>query len=473
MVTILPRPGDMSSAIDAAPGALGAFAGELTAVRTTPADDALALSLAAAHHGAALILVPTISQRHDLVRSLREAGVKVAEYDEQWERSAGGGFTTVGTRTAAFAPMPTIDAVLVIDEHATTYKEERTPAWNARDVAVERARRAEVPCVLASPSPSLEALTAADRQLVPERSVERNSWPRVDLIDLRDQDKPGLLTDRIVDVVRGPGPVACVLNRKGRARMLACARCGSLAACEECGGALREDDDGRLLCARDGTSRPMVCAECKGTHLKQLRLGISRLAEDLTALAKRDVTEVTAETPQTHLRGDQLFVGTEALLHRLERARAIIFLDFDQELAVPRVRAAEDAFALLALAARRLGPKAGGGRLLIQTRRPEDVVVQAAMAGDPGRVAKAQRDVRQVFHQPPYGAWALLSGAGAEEYVESVRRTITNQGSPVQVNRLDDRFRMAARDHDALLDLIHSVERPADRLRIEIDPLDI
>lgn len=473
MVVTLRTTPAVSGAVEASDVAKSAFADGLTVVRAMPADDSLALALAAASHGAALILVPTISQRHDLALALRSKGVDVAEYDEQWERSAGGGVTTVGTRTAAFAPMPAVDAVLVIDEHAATFKEERTPAWNARDVVIERARRAGVPCVLTSPSPSLEALTKADRQLVPERSVERNAWPLVTAVDMREQDQPGVLTEAIVDPIRGPGPIACIVNRKGRARMLACARCRSLAVCEECGGALREDDDGRLTCARDGTTRPMVCAECNGTHMKQLRLGVSRLAEDLAVLAKRDVMEVTAETPQRHLRGDQLFVGTEALLYRLEDARAIIFLDFDQELAVPRVRAAEDAFALLALAARRLGPKADGGRLIIQTRRPEDVVVQAALAGDPGRVARAQRDVRQVFHQPPYGAWALVSGAGAEEYAAAAQHVIDTEANAVRLNRLGDRFRLTADDHETLIELINSIERPADRLRIEIDPLDI
>lgn len=445
------------------------FAPGITLVRTTPTDLGVDLAIAAAACGQALILVPTISHRHLLARCLRDAGVAVAEYDDQWERSASGA-TTVGTRTAAFAPLSDVRAVLVIDEHDATYKEERTPAWNARDVAIERARRAGAPCVLASPTPSLEGLHAADRTLIPERSAERNAWPRVDVIDLRMQDQPGLLTERIVDVIRGDGPIACILNRKGRARMLACATCSSLAACTECGGALREDDDGRLVCARDGTVRPMVCNECNGTHMKQLRLGISRMAEDLAALAKRPVIEVSADTPHRELGGNQLFIGTEALLHRMDSARAVIFLDFDQELAVPRYRAAEDAFSLVALAARRVGVKADGGRVILQTTRPTDVVVQAAVHGDPGRVAIAQRDIRQVFRQPPYGVWALISGAGAEEYIASIRE---HDEAGVQVNRLGDRWRLAAVNHDVLLEVINKTVRPAERLRVEIDPLDI
>lgn len=435
-------------------------------VRTAPRDDSVGLAVAAAARGRALILVPTISQRIELVANLRARGVSVAEYDNQWDRSAAG-WTTVGTRTAAFAPLERVDAVLVIDEHDSAYKEERTPAWNARDVALERARRDGAPCVLTSPSPSLEGLRATERHLVPERSSERNAWPLVQVVDLRTQDTPGLLTERIVDLIRGDGPIACILNRKGRARMLACARCSSLAACAECGAALREDDDGRLVCPRDGTTRPMVCGECGGTHMKQLRLGISRMAEDLAVLAKRDVIEVSAETPQQVLQGNQLFIGTEALLHRLRDARAVIFLDFDQELAIPRTRASEDAFGLLALAARRVGPRSVGGQVVVQTRRPDDVVVQAAVHGDPARFATSQRDIRKVFHQPPYGAWALISGAGADEFVANVADV------GVQKNQLGDRWRLSALSHEVLLDAVNAAERPAERVRVEIDPLDI
>ena len=445
-----------------------AFQPGVSVVRTLPSETPAGLGLGAVSFGRALILVPTIVQRRALAQTLRKLGVGVAEYDDQWERSASGA-VTVGTRTAAFAPMTDIDAVLVFDEHDSAYKEERAPSWNARDVAIERARRAGVPCVLASPTPSLEALSIADRVLAPERSVEREGWPRVDVVDMRIQDLPGLLTKSIVDVVRGPGPIACILNRKGRARMLACATCGSLAACTECGGALREDDDGRLSCQRDGTSRPMVCDDCNGTHMKQLRLGISKVAEDLEALAKRPVVEVSAETDQRDLTGDQLFVGTEALLHRIQHATAVIFLDFDQELSAPRIRASEDAFTLLALAARRLGEREAGGRLIIQTRRPDDVVVQAALHGDPARVAQDQRKVRTVFNQPPYGSWALVSGAGAEEFVESVRQT----DAPPEIHRLGDRWRLSAPTHEPLLAAINAAELPAERLRVEVDPIDL
>lgn len=442
-----------------------AFDGPLTLVRTTPADPGVDLALAAAELGPALVLVPTIARRRTLVRALKHAGVDVAEYNAQWERAAGGA-VTVGTRLTAWAPTPDLAAVLVLDEHDSAYKEERTPAWNARDVAIERAARRNIPCVLASPTPSLEALERAERRLIPERSSERGGWPQLHVVDLRTREHPGLLTDDIVDLVRGPGPIACVLNRKGRARMLACATCASLASCDACAAAVHQPDDvSGLVCGRCGTQRPVVCTECGGTKMKLVRPGIGRIAEELRALAKRDVLEITAETPERDLQGDQLLIGTEAVLHRLESARAVIFLDFDQELAVPRVRAAEDAFALLGLAARLVGPRADGGRVVVQTRRPDDVVLDAALHGDPDRVARAQRDIRTVFQQPPYGAWALVSGAGAAEFVDALPNT-------VRVLRNEDRWRVAAADHATLLDALGATPRPAERVRVVVDPLD-
>ncbi|MGI9608150.1 MAG: hypothetical protein ACR2P0_18610 [Acidimicrobiales bacterium] len=467
MIRRLPSKATIGSSPEAAAdSAAGAFQDGVTMVRMAPNDSGLELAVAAASRGRALVLVPTIEQRRHTARGLRERGFTVAEYDDQWERSAVGA-VTVGTRRAALAPLTPLDAVLVIDEHDSAYKEERTPAWNARDLAIERARRSDAPCVLTSPAPSLDALQISDRLLAAERSTERNGWPLVEVIDLRAQDRPGLLTEAIVPLLRGPGPIACILNRKGRARMLTCVRCDSLAACTECGGALREVDDG-LRCARDGIVRPVVCAECGGTRMKHLRVGISRMAEDLTILAKRDVVEVEADTPQRDLRGDRLFVGTEALLRRIPDARVVIFLDFDQELAVPRYRAAEEAFVLLALAARRLGPRGSGGRLVIQTRRPNDVVVEAALHGDPARVARAQRDVREVFRQPPYGAWALVSGAGAASFIDALR----DLESGVDCHRRDDRWRVSAPDHQTLLDALSRVDRGSERVRVEVDPLD-
>lgn len=469
MVASLPEPAPVASAPTQASSEPDAVfrRGEVTVVETPPVDRGTSMALAAAKLGRALVLVPTIADRRHVASSLRAAGVGVAEYPDQWALAAAGVDVVVGTRTAAFAPIEQLDAVLVMDEHDSAFKEERTPTWNARDVAVERARRSGGACVLASPSLSLESLEIADRRLVPERSAQRNSWPLVQVVDMRKNETPGLLSPALVDVIRSESRVACILNRKGRAQMLACSRCDALADCETCGASVHQPDED-LQCRSCGSVRPVVCRECGATKMKLIRPGISRIAEELEALARRPVIEVTADSEQSHFDGPDLILGTEAVLHRIEDASAVIFLDFDQELARPQSRAPQRAFGLLALAARRVMLAGSDGRIIIQTRRPNDAVIEAAIRGEPGRVARAQRDIRQLLKQPPYGAWALISGAGADEFIASLRLQ-----PDVEIRQIEDRYRVSAADHEPLLSALHGAERPAGRLRVEVDPLGI
>jgi len=203
--------------------------------------------------------------------------------------------------------------------------------------------------------------------------------------------------------------------------------------------------------------------------MKLIRPGLSRIAEELAALAKRPVVEVTAETLDKEFRGPSLFLGTEALLYRIEAATSVVFLDFDQELAKPQARAAESAFAMLALAARRVGDSRSSGKIIVQTRRPDDVVVRAGVQGEPGLVARDQRDLRKLLAQPPYRAVAMVSGAGGEAFIES----LTSVAPAVEIRARDDRWRVSAPDHETLLDALHLAERPSERLRVEVDPLDM
>ena len=160
-------------------------------------------------------------------------------------------------------------------------------------------------------------------------------------------------------------------------------------------------------------------------------------------------------------------MGTEAALHRLESADVVAFLDFDQELLAPRYRAAEEALGLLVLASRLLGGRRGSGRLLVQTRLPHHEVVQAALLGDPARVADAELARRQLLRYPPLGVLATVSGAGAPEFMARL-------GSPPGVEALgpsDGQWLLRADEHAPLLDALAATPRPPGRLRIAVDPL--
>ena len=153
-------------------------------VRLAPGADRLPLVLSACRRGHALIILPSAGEAEELGVRLRRMGVPVAVVPDEWAQARGGA-TVVGARSAAWAPVVDLAAVLVLDEHDEAHKQEQTPGWHARDVAVERARRAGVPCVLVSPCPSLEALEAGPLSTSP-RSVERQGWPVVDVVDRRE-----------------------------------------------------------------------------------------------------------------------------------------------------------------------------------------------------------------------------------------------------------------------------------------------
>ncbi len=441
-----------------------AFALDVAVVRVPPADDGVAVCLAACRKGDALIVVPDAGRARRLAIALRRASVKVALAPDDWAAAAAGA-TVIGTRSAVWMPMPDLAAVVVIDEHDEALKEERTPSWNAREVALERARRREVPAVMATPVPSLEALRVG-RLLRMERSAEREAWPIVDVIDRRDDDpaKAGPFSERLGPHLRGPGRVVCVLNRKGRSRLLACATCGELVRTADGTRPMVLADD--RLEAPDGSEhRPVVCAHCGATALRNLRVGVDRAREELAALVGEEVDEVTADRADPP--DSRVVIGTEAVLHRVDTADVVVFLDLDQELLANRQRTVEQAMALIARGARLLGPRADGGRLVVQTRQPDHEVIVAAQRGDPSIVAVAERDRRQALGIAPYGAQVSISGAGAAEFMAAF-------GAPEGIRvrgPVDDRHLLRADEHAPLLDAIAATPRPPGRLRIEVDPL--
>ena len=235
------------------------------------------------------------------------------------------------------------------------------------------------------------------------------------MVDRSDQEpwRRSLLTSTLIGHLRDHDRrVVCVLNTTGRARLLACRRCRALARCERCEGAVAQIDPGELVCGRCGAVRPAVCLECGSSAFANLRPGVTRLAEELTAAAGRPAVTVTGADPAPPPDAG-LYVGTEAVLHRVPTADVVAFLDFDREMLAPRYRANERAMALLVRAARLVGPRRRGGRIVVQTLLPGHEVIRAALVADPGRLAEHDALSRQALGLPPYRALAAVSGAAA------------------------------------------------------------
>ena len=435
-------------------------------VRTPPNSDDFSLAVAAASHGRALILTPTLARAQRLAVAMRRAGIDVAVVPRDWVASAAGA-VTIGARSAAWAPIDDLEAVLVLDEHDESYQQESAPTWHARDVVLERAKRDGARWVIASPTPSLEALTCGAPLLTPDRAVERAGWSILDVVDLRDEPPMAgsWCSETLSRVLRDNRKVVCVLNRKGRARFAYCEQCGELARSEITGRPLGLDGK-RLVHPVDGDDRPAVCQSCSSTKFRRVKLGVTGVAEELTRLARRPVEEVSSETDLVASEAN-LYVGTEAVLHRVDKADVVVFLDFDQELLAPRYRAAEQAMSLLVQAARMVGRREDGGRILIQTRMPQHPVLEAARTADPGSLARTELVMRRELQQPPEAHWAIVSGPSAAEFI---RRLGTQPGLEI-LGPSNDRWRIRSDDREQMVAILKSVDRPPGRLRIEINPL--
>src|SRR5262249_18079009 len=183
----------------------------------------------------------------------------------------------------------------------------------------------------------------------------RHGWRRLGVVGPRaEAPGHGLLSAALADALRqtvGRDERAiCVLNRRGRARLLACRTCGELARCESCRATIVQADD-VFACARCGATRPQVCLECHGSTFRAVRPGTGRVRDELAGLlARPDVASVDAATDAVP--DSPVLVGTEAVLHRVAAGGGrpvglVAYLELDQELLAPRARAVEQALWLL------------------------------------------------------------------------------------------------------------------------------
>jgi primosomal protein N' (replication factor Y) len=472
-----------------------------TMVRLPPATDLIDLVLAVlddqqrrSRTGSVVVLVPSTGWAERLVARLVRRGVAATS---TWDEARAGWPVVVGTRTGAWAPVPRLAAAVVIDAHDAAYREESAPTYSAVEVLRERARRAGAPCLLVSPIPPVELTARADLTTVAlSPAEERAGWPALERIDRKGADpRTGMFSEEFVRLARSVlddpsaaarGPLVCVYNRTGGARLLACAHCGELAQCTRCGAAVaRARDEEVLRCPRCGETRPVVCPHCGRLRMKALRVGVSRLREELAALLGVAVGEVSgpraasrndanADTDPSGTPPESVLIGTEAVLHRVRRAAAVAFLDIDLHLLAARLSATEETLSLLVRAGRLVGPRGSGpawARVLVQTRVPDHPVLVGAAAGEPAPVLDAEAEIRRASGLPPFSALALVSGALAPGYADALVAA-TAADPTVSVTPLDEaRFLVQAPEHGPLCDLLARVARPGGRgLRVEVDP---
>jgi primosomal protein N' (replication factor Y) len=444
-------------------------------VQRGPLKSPVDVIVGAAVVGPTLVIVPTVVRARLFAASLKRHGLTVAVLPDEWDSAAGGVDVVIGSRTAVFARVPQLCSGVVIDEHDDSLREERTPTWHARDVAMERAQRLNISCILVSALPSVAAKVWAGDRVV--KSVEQevaSEWPTIQLID-RTQDERWsnslLSSDFIAELRDHSRRIVAVLNTKGRARLLACASCKSLARCSSCDAAVEIGATGQFSCPRCATERPQVCLKCSSAKFLTLKPGVSKLREEIAQAAGRkiaEVVEVTGGADSVSIdQSKMLFVGTEAALHRVHEADTVVFLDIDQELAAPRYRASEIVGSLLVHASRLVGRSEIGGKVMVQTHSVDSPVLQAMATLRIDEYLQSVSEMRSFMKLPPFGALAQLSGTNIDVAMNELHNNVF-----VHVSASNDgSYLVKASDWQVLADALSELEAVKGvRLKVQVDP---
>jgi primosomal protein N' (replication factor Y) len=364
------------------------------------------------------------------------------ERAEQWHRiRRGEARIVVGTRSAVFAPMVDLGLIIVDEEHDSSYKQEETPRYHGRDVAVMRAKLNEAVVVLGSATPSLESWANAEkgrytRVELRERVMER-PLPAVELVDMRQEFRETgqeqifsrkLIEETQCTLDRGE-QVILLLNRRGYSSVVMCRSCGEKIECENCAISMTyhkrvsENDDiaqpgQRLECHYCGFRRavPKVCPKCESEHLYFLGAGSQQGEERLQELfpaarigrMDRDTVRGRSDMERllARLHGGEinLLVGTQMIAkgHDIHGVTLVGVVGADFQLGLPDFRAAERVFQLLTQVSGRAGRGVLPGKVLVQTYHPDHYAIQFAAQHDyPGFVAK-EMQYRRWMHYPPF-----------------------------------------------------------------------
>jgi primosomal protein N' (replication factor Y) len=402
-----------------------------------------------------ILLVPEIGLTPQTAGLLDRAfGQKVAllhsaltpeERSEQWRRiRRGDAPIVVGTRSAIFAPAPNLGLILVDEEHDQSYKQEETPRYNARDVAVMRAKSAGAVAVLGSATPSLESWHNAAQgkytRIDLRKRVMNRPLPAIELIDMRTEfqqtGQEQLFSRALVAEIKASlerGEQALVLlNRRGYSFAVICRACGEKLDCQNCAIALTHhkpsDEDGlaragqRLECHYCGYTRtvPARCPKCESEHLFYLGAGSQQGEERLqeifpgARIGRMDRDSVRGRydlerlLARLHSGEINLLVGTQMIAkgHDIHGITLVGVVGCDHALSMPDFRAAERVFQLISQVSGRAGRGELPGRVVVQTYYPDHYAILAAAANDYASFAERELKYRRWMHYPPFGALA-------------------------------------------------------------------
>jgi primosomal protein N' (replication factor Y) (superfamily II helicase) len=394
--------------------------------------------------------------------AIQHSGLSDGERHDQWHRIRRGDVAVVvGTRSAVFAPLPRLGLLIVDEEHDSAYKQEESPRYHGRDVAVVRAREARALVVLGSATPSMESYHNAETGRYALVSLERRvldrPLARVELVDMRveyaregpDVIISGRLTDAIRDRLDRGEQAIVLLNRRGFATSVFCRQCGDVLECPNCSVTLtvhRAARRARCHYCNYATGVPTACARCGGAFLEQAGFGTERVEAEIAALLPgARVARVDRDTIRKRgaiasllrqFRAGQfdILVGTQMIAkgHDFPRVTLVGVVSADVGLGLADFRAAERTFHLLTQVAGRAGRGAVAGEAVVQTIHPDHYSIRHACRQDYAAFYRDEIAFRRSMRYPPAVALinAVVAGstleaalADARDIVAAVRQT--------------------------------------------------
>jgi primosomal protein N' (replication factor Y) len=394
----------------------------------------------------ALLLVPEIALTPILLRaaaarfgetvSVLHSGLSAAERHGQWWRIREGfARVVIGARSAVFAPLADVGLIVVDEEHEASYKQEESPRYHARDVAVVRAKLEGAPVVLGSATPSLESYANSisgkyERLTLPARIGPRG-LPRVEVVDRRAVLKTGgdavitpPLREALEQRLARKEQALLLLNRRGYATSLVCRECGLPALCPNCSVALTLHHGGKSAlchyCAYDSRT-PGVCTYCNGAYLRLTGYGTEKVVEAVKSALPaarvdrldRDLAERRGAIERVLAAFEKgetdVLVGTQMIAkgHDFPRVTLVGVIDADVGLGLPDFRAAERTFQLLTQVAGRAGRAELPGEVILQSHLPDHYALRLACDQDHAAFFEREMEFRRTMGYPP--ATALLN----------------------------------------------------------------
>ena len=426
-----------------------------------------ALTAALSRRRQAIVLVPEISLTPQTIRrfaarfpgrvALIHSGLTEAERAAEWRRiRAGDADVVVGSRSAVFAPLPRLGIVVVDEEDAAAYKQDRVPRYHAVEVALELGRLCSVPVVLGSATPRVETFFRAhggDLELLglPER-IGGRSLPPVEVVDLREELHAGNRSPLSLELSRAlaesqaqGGQSILFLNRRGSATVVLCRDCGEVLTCANCSvsmvlHATRRSCDCHYCGAT--ASIPSHCPSCRSAAMRGLGMGTERLeAEVAERFPRLRLLRMDRDTVQRRdayfdiyerfRRGEaDCLIGTQMVAKGWDLAgvRLVGIVNADTALHFPDYRSGEVTFSLLTQVAGRAGRGDEPARVILQTYSPEHYAVRHATTHDYLGFAHEEIRIRRALRFPPYTRLCVCTFSHRDDSVahDRVRQAAEN-----------------------------------------------